>query len=150
MPQSFASLHCHIVFSTKERYPMIHPDWADRIYQYIGGILRGVDCCLVAAGGVQDHVHLLVSLGRTRSVAEAVRLIKANASGWINETFPLRGRFAWQTGYGAFSVSYSQLPRVRRYLASQELNHRTGTYKDEFRGLLRRHGIEYDERYIWD
>lgn len=149
-PQSFLSMHCHIAFSTKERFPMIAPEWADRLYEYIGGILRANDCQLLAAGGIPDHVHLLVSLGKTTSPAEIVRLAKANSSSWINETFSIGGRFSWQIGYGAFSVSYSQLDRVRHYLASQATHHRTQPFGDEFLALLRRHDIAYDERYVLD
>ncbi len=150
MPQSFIALHCHIVFSTKERCCMICPEWADRVYQYIGGILRAHDCCLMAAGGMPDQVHLLLSLGKTRSIAEIIRIVKSNSSSWISDTFPLPGRFAWQTGYGVFSVSRSQMDRVREYISTQESHHRAETFQEEFLRLLERHGIEYDDRYLWD
>ena len=140
MPQSFIALHCHIVFSTKERCGMIHPEWADRAYQYIGGILRAHDCCLVAAGGMPDHVHLLVSLSKTRSIAEIVRIIKSNSSSWISDTFPLRGRFAWQTGYGAFSVSRLANGSCERVYLHTRV---TPPHRDV-------PGIEHDGRYIWD
>jgi REP element-mobilizing transposase RayT len=150
MPQSFASLHCHIIFSTKNREPLIMPDWAGRLYEYIGGTCRGTHNVLLAAGGMADHVHLLVSLGKQQSVADTVRDIKSNSSGWIHETFShLRG-FAWQTGYGAFSVSYSNIPKVREYMACQQEHHRVRTFKEEFIVLLRKHNIEYDEHYIWE
>jgi putative transposase len=99
---------------------------------------------------VADHVHLLVSLGRQQSVADALREIKANSSGWIHENFPLLQHFSWQAGYGAFAVSYSHLDRVKDYLAKQEKHHRRTTFQREFRSFLGRHGIEYDERYLWD
>jgi putative transposase len=150
VPQSLAALYCHIVFSTKNREPMIAADLRPRLYAYFGGTLRENRCVLLAAGGIPDHVHLLVSLGREASVAEAVRLVKANSSKWVHETFPDRSSFFWQTGYGAFSVSYSNLDRVKHYLATQEEHHRKHTFQDEYRLLLERHGVEYDERYVWD
>jgi len=104
----------------------------------------------VAAGGVADHVHLLVSLSREISVAVLLRLIKANSCKWIHETFPGQRRFAWQAGYGALAVSFSQIATVRRYIAGQAAHHRKITFQDEFRLFLQRHGIEYDERYLWD
>src|SRR5689334_20653680 len=120
MPQSHASLHVHLIFSTKNRRPIIRPDIRPRLFEYMGGILRGNKCCLIAAGGISDHVHLLVSLGRDISVAQTVALVKANSSGWIHETFADLSAFAWQAGYGAFAVSLSQLDDVKAYIARQE------------------------------
>ncbi len=124
MPQSFGSLHCHIVFSTKHRLPQIKPEFQGRLFEYIGGILRNHSSPLIAAGGVPDHVHLLVSLGRTMSVADAVRVIKSNSSAWVHDELKLRD-FQWQVGYGAFAVSYSNIDPVKLYLANQE-EHLTG------------------------
>jgi REP element-mobilizing transposase RayT len=150
MPQSFACLNYHVIFSTKNRVPTITADVQPRLYEYIGGIVRAHGGCLLAAGGMPDHVHLLVSLNRETSVAEALRLIKANASKWVHETFPHHRDFAWQAGYGAFTVSYSNRDNVRRYLARQVEHHRRQTFQEEFLALLRRHGLEYDERYVWE
>jgi REP element-mobilizing transposase RayT len=150
MPQSFASLTYHIIFSTKSRAPLLTGELVPRLYDYIGGILKPNDGILLAAGGMPDHVHLLTSLGRETSVAVAVRLIKANSSKWIHETFPEHRSFAWQTGYGAFTVSYSNMSSVKCYIAGQVEHHRTVTFQEEFREFLKRHGIECDERYIWD
>jgi REP-associated tyrosine transposase len=149
MPQSFASLHCHIVFSTKHRQPHVTPDLQPRLFEYIGGILRNHSGTLIAAGGVPDHVHLLASLGRTLSVAEAVRLIKSNSSAWLHDELKMPD-FQWQTGYGAFAVSYSNLDSVKAYLANQSEHHRGQSFQEEFLELLRRHNLEWDERYIWD
>jgi putative transposase len=149
MPQSFASLHCHIVFSTKHRQPLIKSDLQPRLFEYIGGILRNHATPLIAAGGMPDHVHLLVSMGRTIAVADAVRLIKSNSSGWMHEELQMPD-FQWQTGYGAFAVSYSNIDAVKTYLANQEQHHRAQSFQDEFRELLRRHDLEWDERYVWD
>jgi putative transposase len=150
MPQSFASLHYHLIFSTKNRETVLSEDFSPRLFEYIGGILRNAKCSLLAAGGRPDHVHLLVSLGKERSVAEALHLIKANSSKWVHETFPDRKAFAWQTGYGAFAVSYSGLDEVRRYIARQEEHHRVKTFQEEFIEFLKRHELEFDERYLWD
>lgn len=149
MPQSFGLLHCHIVFSTKLRRPFIASDVQPRLFEYLGGILRNHDCRLLAAGGMPDHVHLLVSIARTISIADTVRLVKSNSSGWIHEE--LRSTdFQWQHGYGAFSVSYSNLDQVRHYLANQEEHHRTVSFQDEFLEFLKRHDLTWDERYVWD
>ena len=150
MPQSFASLHCHIVFSTKNRLPSIDGEWQARLYEYIGGILRKEKCVLSAAGGMPDHVHLLVSLSREIAVADLVRLIKANSSKWVHETFPTSRAFAWQAGYGAFSVSHSNRDAVKKYIAGQAAHHRVRTFQEEFIEFLKRHDIEYDEKYIWE
>jgi putative transposase len=149
MPQSFAPLHCHIVFSTKQRQPLIQPDLQSRLFNYIGGIVRNHSCVLVAAGGMPDHVHLLVSLSRTLAMADAVRLIKTNSSSWIHDELQIRD-FQWQAGYGAFAVSYSNIETVKIYLANQEEHHRVRSFQEEFRELLRRHGLEWDEQYVWD
>jgi putative transposase len=150
MPQSFASLHVHIVFSTKSREPLISGDMATRLYDYIGGIVRVRGSVLAAAGGMPDHVHLLCSLGREISVAEALRDIKANSSKWIHETFPSQRGFAWQAGYGAFAVSYSNLPAVKRYIANQAEHHRVKTFQEEFLALLHRHNLQFDQSHLWD
>jgi putative transposase len=150
MPQSFASLHCHIIFSTKHRQPWIDAEWQPRLVEYVGGTLRNHKCSLVAAGGVPDHVHLLISLSRQMAVADMVRLIKSNSSVWVHENIPARADFAWQTGYGAFAVSFSQIHAVRQYIARQEEHHRIKTFQEEFIEFLPRHEIEYDLRYLWD
>ncbi len=123
---------------------------AGRLYDYIGGTLRGNKCGLLDAGGMPDHVHLLVSLARDLSTADLLRLVKCNSSRWVHETFPGMHGFAWQTGYGAFAVSVSQLDAVKAYIAHQEEHHRTRSYQDEFRAFLRTHGQEWDEQYVWD
>lgn len=149
MPQSFASLHCHIVFSTKQRQPLIASATQTRLFEYIGGILRNHSSPLIAAGGMPDHVHLLLSLSRTMSVADLIRTIKSNSSHWMHEEMRQTG-FQWQSGYGVFAVSFSQLKHVKAYLAQQEEHHRQVSFKEEFIELLRRHAIDWDERYVWD
>jgi REP element-mobilizing transposase RayT len=150
MPQSHAALYCHFVFSTKDREPYIEPAIRDDLYAVMGGIVRERQSVLVSAGGIADHVHLLVSLSREWAVCDLVRDIKANSSHWVHEKYPEKAFFAWQAGYGVFSVSVSQLPTVKNYIARQEEHHRTLTFQDEYRKFLKKHGIEYDERYVWD
>jgi len=150
MPQSFASLHHHLIFSTKARAPLLVGDFPIRLYAYIGGIARNEQGTLVAAGGMPDHIHLLVSLSRESSVSDVVRQIKSSSSRWIHETIPeLRG-FAWQAGYAAFAVSYSHLETVKRYIATQTDHHRNVTFQEEFLAFLRRHDLDFEERYLWD
>jgi putative transposase len=120
------------------------------LYEYIGGIIRGEGGKMLEIGGTVDHIHILTKLKPTKSVSEMLNRIKAKSSKWVNEKKRIRGRFAWQGGYGAFTVSESQIKTVRRYIKSQKTHHRRRTYQDEFRQLLVRHGIEFDERYLWD
>ena len=149
MPQSFACLHAHLIFSTKNREPLLVGELPDRLYAYIGGILRDENGSLVAAGGMPDHVHLLISLGRESSMSELLQKIKANSSRWIHETFPNLKGFAWQTGYAAFAVSYSNIEKVTEYIAAQAEHHRTVSFQDEFLAFPRKHKIVFDERYRW-
>jgi putative transposase len=148
--QSIARLNIHIVFSTKNRQPLILPEWEDRLHGVIGGTLRTVKSMLLCAGGVEDHIHLLVSLARDLSVSDAVRNIKTDSSKWIHETFADLTAFHWQDGYAAFSVSHSQLEIVKAYIANQKIHQRKQSYQDEVRQFLRLHEIEPDERYMWD
>ena len=150
MPQSFVSLNCHVIFSTKNREPLLLPEWVSRLYQYIGGTLRAKGSVLLAAGGMPDHVHLALSLSKQNAIADIVRDIKANSSRWIHETIDGLGGFAWQTGYGAFSVSQSNMDDVKRYIANQPEHHRVRTFQEEFVLFLRRHGVQYDEQHVWD
>ena len=150
MPGSFAALYHHFVFSTKHRVPTIDPQVRGRLYDYVGGLCRARQCRLLAAGGTEDHVHLLVAMSRDLAVSDFARDIKANSSRWIHETFPDRQGFAWQEGYAAFTVSQSVLETVRNYIERQGEHHQKRTFQEEFRELLRRHEIELDERYMWD
>ena len=150
MPQSFACLNYHVIFSTKGRAPFLVGDLPNRLYAYVGGIIRNENGTLVAAGGMPDHVHFLISLSRESSVSDVLRQIKSSSSRWIHETIPdLRG-FAWQAGYAAFAVSYSHIEIVKQYIATQADHHRTVTFQEEFLAFLRRHNLEFDERYLWD
>jgi putative transposase len=142
-------MNCHVIFSTKNREPLIMPDWTPRLFDYIGGIVRENGSSLIAAGGMPDHVHLLVSLNKQMSIADMVRDIKSNSSRWIHETFDFLRGFAWQTGYGAFAISHSNLGKVKLYLTKQPEHHRLRTFQEEFIEFLRRHQIEFDEQFIW-
>ena len=150
MLQSLAALYCHIVFSTKNREWLIDQELEESLYAYMGGIIRERKGALLAGGGMPDHVHLLVSMARTWAVSDLVRDVKSNSSGWVHDSQPGRSQFAWQAGYGAFSVSASQLPRVKKYIGKQRSHHTTQGFKEEFRQLLAKHEMEYDERYIWE
>jgi putative transposase len=150
MPQSFAAVHLHIAFSTKGREPTRPPDLIPRLREYTAGIMRDHGCVLSNANGVPDHVHLLASLGRTITIADLVKTVKAGTSRWIHDTFADLRHFHWQEGYGAFSVSPSQLATVNRYIDRQPEHHRTRDFQDEFRKLLSAHGLGWDERYVWD
>jgi REP element-mobilizing transposase RayT len=146
--QTYTQLFYHLVFSTKNREPLILPEWRPDLHAYIGGIVRNRRGELIAAGGIPDHIHLLARLPADRAVADAVRDIKAVSSGRRHENGDTA--FAWQGGYGAFTVSKSMVETVSRYIDRQEERHRTQTFREEFLDLLRRHGVEYDERYLWD
>lgn len=148
MATTFSNLVYHIVFSTKNRLPLIGKSERDPLYQYIGGIVRTERGALLEIGGMPDHVHLLVRFKPDYPVPAAVRTIKANSSRWWNARHGHDGRFEWQAGYGVFSVSESQVPRVRRYIQTQEEHHARVSFRDELVELLNRHRIAFDERYL--
>jgi putative transposase len=150
MSHSFTNLLYHMVFSTKDRGPWIKDDLKDRLWPYLGGVFRGLDGIALCVGGTADHTHLLVKLPATLSVADVLRDLKANSSGWVHKEWTNRAGFAWQIGYGAFTVSQSRVPSLKRYIENQEEHHRTMTFQEEFTALLKKHGISYDERYIWE
>lgn len=150
MGQTFTSLHYHLVFSTKNRLPQIAGKLRERLYDYMGGIIKGERGRLLDVGGTEDHVHLLAALPAHPSVADFLRLIKANSSKWVHETFAQHRTFAWQSGYGAFSVSRSNDGAIRQYIASQAEHHLRMTFQEELLEFLHRHDIPYDERYIWE
>jgi putative transposase len=150
MAHTYANLMYHIVFSTKNRLPLIGDGLRERLYEYMGGIVRGVGGSLMEVGGVTDHVHLLVRSKTDIAVATLVKKIKGQSSKWANGLPDRPKRFQWQEGYGAFSVSASVVPKVQRYIRSQEEHHRRISFKDELITLLKRHHIPYDERYLLD
>ena len=150
MPSTFTNLLYHIVFSTRQRRDLIQPTWEPELYRYLGGIVRGEGGHLLEIGGTMDHVHLLAKFKPAISVSQMLQCIKGHSSKWINERPDHTSRFAWQPGYGAFSVSESQVDGVQRYIRSQKQHHRETSFQDEFVRLLVKHGIDYDERYLWD
>src|SRR5258706_15426552 len=147
---SYVSSYFHTVFSTKERRPVITPVLRERMWPFLGGIARQNKMKALEVGGVEDHVHILLSLPSTLSIAKALQLIKGGSSKWVHETFPDHRLLGWQEKYGAFSVSVSQLDRIIRYIGNQQEHHRKITFQEEFLALLKKHRIEYDERYLWD
>ncbi len=149
MPHTYSKLLTHIIWSTKDRLASIAPEIRNDLHAYLGGIVREEGGTAVAIGGTTDHVHMLIELRADQNVADCVRIVKTNSSRWIHERWPDRHGFSWQAGYGAFAVSASNANRVVHYIRTQEEHHRRVNYHDEFVALLRKHGIEFDERYLW-
>jgi putative transposase len=147
---SYVSSYSHCVFSTKDRRPFITGDVRERLWPFLGGIARANKMKALSIGGVADHVHMLLSLPATMPIAKAMQLIKGGSSKWVHETLTDQRLFAWQIKYGAFSVSVSQLDKIIKYIENQESHHRKLTFQEEFIALLRKHNIEYDERYLWE
>lgn len=149
MPQSLANVLLHLVFSTKHRQPFLRdPIHRDTLTGYLVGTFRNLDCPSLKIGVVTDHVHILCSFGRTITIAKLIEEVKVHSSSRMKQAgLP---DFYWQNGYGAFSVSQSNVTPVREYIANQEEHHRERTFQDEFRSLLRKHELEWDERYVWD
>jgi putative transposase len=146
---SYVSSHFHCVFSTKERRKLITPELQERLWPFLGGIAKQNKMTAVIIGGMEDHVHILLSLPPTMPVSKAMQLIKGGSSKWIHETFPEQRTFAWQEEYGAFSVSVSQLETTIKYIKSQKSHHQKRSFQEEFLMLLKKHRIEFDERYLW-
>jgi len=150
MPQSLASILVHVTFSTKNRARFIDPGIERELYPYLASICQACDSPSHAVGGVEDHVHIALTLGRTISLADLLGKIKASSSKWIKTKGAPYASFAWQNGYGAFSIGRSQLPALKRYIANQREHHRRQTFQEEFREFLKRYQVAYDERYVWD
>ena len=151
MPQSLARVVLHVVFSTKNRVPFLKdPELRARLHAYIAGALQAIGCEPILINGVDDHVHILCNLSRTVTIAGLVEVAKGSPSKWMKEQGAAYRDFYWEGGYGSFSVSQSNVEQVRAYIATQEEHHRGVSYQDEFRALCRKHGIEIDERYVWD
>jgi putative transposase len=146
MPQSYTNLIYHIVFATKNRQPLITDDVKSRLYDYIGGTIRGTGGIALAINGMDDHVHVLAKLRPDKSVSDVLCDLKANSSSWMHDVFPELKDFSWQNGYGAFTVSASQIDKVKEYIANQEEHHRKiVSFRDEFIKLLKANEIEFDE-----
>jgi putative transposase len=151
MPQSLSAVYIHLVFSTKERRPFLRdPDMREELHAYIGGISKTLDCAPIIVGGMEDHVHLLARFGRTITQAEWVKELKRVSNLCLKERDRKYADFQSQRGYADSSVSPSNLEQVKKYIANQEEHHRKLSFQDELRALLRKHNIEWDERYMWD
>ncbi len=150
MSHTYTSALYHCVFSTKERHPCISDALAERLYPYIGGIARDNGMIILEIGGIENHVHLLLSIPATQPIAKAMQIIKGGSSKWVHDTFPHeQSEFAWQEGYGAFSIGISQIPNTRQYICRQKEHHKGTSFEDEFRAFLKGHVIEFDEKYVW-
>jgi len=149
MANTYTSLHYHVVFSTKNRVPDIAQNIEQRVWAYIGGIARKHKMTALQVGGVQDHIHALVTAPPIYAPSQIAQFLKGESSKWIHEEFREMRGFGWQDGYGAFTVSKSNIPEVVRYIQNQREHHRKKTFQEEYRELLEKHDIEYDERYIW-
>jgi putative transposase len=150
MGNTYTALHFHFVFSTKNRRPWISHNIEERVWNYLGGVARENGMKPILTGGMPDHIHMALGLPSTLAVSKAVQQIKGASSKWIKETFPRFDEFAWQDGYGAFSVSKSVLPTVVSYIERQPDHHHRATFQEEFVTLLKLHEIEYEEKYLWD
>ena len=147
MPHTYTNFLYHIVFSTKERYLFIKEESKPRLYDYLGGVVRGLSGISLEIGGIDDHVHLLVKLKPAMSMSKFLQDLKPNTTNWAKRE--IHPKFEWQDGYGAFTVSESQIEIVRRYIQNQEEHHKKFDFETEFKSLLKKSGIAFDERYLW-
>lgn len=149
MPRTYTQLLSHVVFSTKERRPALTPKLRAKLFPYMTGIIQQLGGIARLINGVADHVHILLSLPATAAPSEFIGKLKANSSKWVHESFPEHRDFAWQLGYSAFSVSFSQKQGVLDYIAGQEEHHAQKSFQEDLIAFLKKHAIEYDERYVF-
>lgn len=150
MAQSLAQILIHVIFSTKDRYPFLRPEIRAELHAYAATVLQGMGSPAILISSVDDHVHVLCRLSKNHAVCDVIREIKTTTSKWLKTKGGNLAKFGWQNGYGAFSVSPSQVATVRHYIENQEAHHRKVSFQDEFRNFLRKYGVEFDERYVWD
>jgi putative transposase len=150
MSQSLSKLYVHLVFSTKRREPLLLSPLRGKMHAYLATVLKNQDSPAVKVGGTSDHVHILFRLSKNWSLAEIVEEIKTSSSKWVKTQGEGLGNFHWQSGYGAFSIGPEGMEAVAKYIAQQEAHHRAVSFQDEYRKLLATHGIEFDERYLWE
>jgi len=150
MARTLIEIYLHIVFSTKDRANIIHPEIEAELHRYMAGIVANLDSRCFAINGTENHIHTLVSLGKTMALSDLVREVKKGSTSWLKRQGAVSRAFSWQDGYGGFSVGRSDLPAVRQYIAAQKEHHRRVSYEEEFVTLLNEHAIAYDERYLWD
>ncbi len=148
MSSSYTNLLYHIVFSTKDRQPLIAAEYQERLYEYIGGTIRGLGGIALAINGTEDHIHVLAKLRPDKALSDVLRDLKANASGWMHDVFPALQDFSWQRGYGAFTLSQTNLSAVQNYIAKQKEHHQIKSFREEFIEFLQASGLEFDERYL--
>ncbi len=149
MPHSLADLLIHVVFSTKGRAPLVGSELKPKLYAYMVGIAKQHGCKIHIVNGTKDHVHMLLAVRTTACLADLMRFVKGSSSRWVHQEFPANGSFGWQRGFAAFSVSRSRFRDVYHYIECQEEHHKKVSFKEELVALLKRHQIEYDERYVW-
>ena len=150
MPQSLSLVLIHVVFSTKDRTPFLKPTIRPHLHAYLATVARNLDCQCFLVGGVADHVHLAIGLTRTLTIAKLVSQLKTSSTLWLKTQSPDLAKFAWQRGYGVFSVGPSDLPGQKHYISSQDQHHQKHSFEDELRAFLVKYGIGFDERYLWD
>jgi len=150
MSQSLAKIYVHAIFSTKQRVTCLYPELCAELYPYAATVLKNMDCSPIQIGGVSDHLHILCAMSKHLKLIDFIAEIKRPTSKWVKTQGAALRNFSWQSGYGAFSVSQSQVERVRNYIVTQTEHHRRRTFQEEFRAFLKRYQIEYDERYVWD
>lgn len=150
MAQSLAKIYVHLIFSTKNREPTIPDHLRPTLHSYMGGILRDNECVPVEINTEPDHAHVLFILARTEALSDGVGHLKKGATNWLHEQAENLGGFYWQNGYGAFSVSQSGVDDVQTYIREQREHHRRLLFQEEFRGILKKYKIEFDERYVWE
>ncbi len=149
MAHSYTNILIHYIFSTKNREKIITSELQERLWPYMGGIARENNMKALAIGGIEDHIHLLISLPATLSIAKAIQLLKGGSSKWVHDTFPNHNSFKWQEGYGAFSVNISHVDDTTAYIKRQLEHHRKKSFQEEYVSFLKKHEIDYDERYVW-
>jgi len=150
MPQSLANIYIHLIFSTKDRFPFLSKEVRPDLHAYMATVLANLNSPAVLINSVEDHVHILFNMGRIVTLAQVVEDVKKSSSKWIKTQGASFSKFAWQAGYGGFSVSESNAPKVANYIQCQEEHHRTKSFQDEYRVFLKKHKIQFDERYVWD
>ena len=149
MAQSLSKIYIHLIFSTKNRQPLINAEWQTDLWAYMAGAIAGQKCYANKIGGVSDHIHILCELHRTVTLSNLVKEIKSESTKWIKHERSMT-TFSWQAGYGAFSVSASNVVEVIRYIENQAAHHKNLSFQDEFRSFLKKYHVEYDEKYVWD
>ena len=150
MGQSLAKNYIHIVFSTKLRAPLIYPPFDNELYSYLGGICKNLECQPIKIGGHTDHVHILCMLSKKIALMKLIEEVKSHSSKWLKTKDKLLENFYWQDGYGAFSVTPSEVDKVIAYIANQNEHHKKLTFQDEYRAFLKRYNVEFDEKYVWE